>query len=292
MKEGVILRGIGGFYDVMADGEVSRCRARGKFRKLGLTPMVGDRVRFIPETQTTEGFIEEILPRKNTLIRPPVANIDNLAVVVAAAQPEPDLLLVDKLIVLAERKGISPILVINKIDLVQKEETDSIAAQYSATGYPIYCVSGKFGFGIDELSRGLKGITTLAGQSGVGKSSIINSLHPTLELETGDLSEKIKRGRHTTRHVELLTLPYGGMIVDTPGFSQLELMDFEPSELQESYPDFQDYLNFCYFNKCLHVNEPGCAVHQAVEENRLHEGRYKRYVKLINEIKENRRNAW
>jgi len=291
MKEGVILRGIGGFYDVMADGDVYRCRARGRFRKMGITPLVGDRVLFIPETQTTEGSLEEILPRKNTLIRPSVANIDNLAVVMAAAHPEPDLLLVDKLIVLAERMEISPILVINKVDLAQKEEIESLKSQYEKTGYPVYCVSAKSGLGIEELSRGLSGITTLAGQSGVGKSSIINSLHPHVELETGDVSQKIKRGRHTTRHVELLTLPYGGMIVDTPGFSQLELMDFEPNQLQESYVDFHEYMDECYFKMCLHVNEPDCAVRQAVEAGNLPAGRYERYVKLVNEIKGNRRNT-
>jgi ribosome biogenesis GTPase len=292
MKEGVILKGIGGFYDVLADGAVFRCRPRGRFRKLGIIPMVGDRVRFTPESQVSEGTLEEILPRKNTLNRPSVANIDNLAVVAAVAQPEPDFFLVDKLMISAMRMGISVMLVINKLDLAEHGETEQLISQYKAAGYPLYCVSGKYGHGIGELSKAMKGITTLAGQSGAGKSSIINRLHPSVGLETGSVSKKISRGRHTTRHVELLKLPDGGMIVDTPGFSQVELMDFDPVELQESYPEFEQYRHECYFNGCIHTSEPGCNVRHAVEEGVLHKSRYERYVHLIEEIKENRRNAW
>lgn len=292
MKEGVILKGIGGFYDILADGTIFRCRPRGRFRKLGITPMVGDRVRFIPETQVSEGALEEILPRKNTLNRPSVANIDHLAVVAAVAQPAPDLFLIDKLMISAERMGISVLLIVNKIDLAKSGEIEQLISQYTPAGYPVYCISGKYGHGIDELSKALQGVTTLAGQSGVGKSSIINSLHPSIDLETGSVSKKINRGKHTTRHVELLSLPYGGMVVDTPGFSQLELMDFEPVELQESYPEFEQYRHECYFNGCTHISEPGCNVRHAVEEGDLPENRYERYVHLIEEIKENRRNVW
>jgi ribosome biogenesis GTPase len=293
MKEGVIIKGIGGFYDVLAsDNQVYRCRPRGIFRKLGITPMVGDRVRITPQSSEHEGALEEILPRKNTLIRPPVANIDNLAVVVAAEQPSPDFYMVDKLIITAERMGISVILLINKIDLAKTDVLKKMKSQYSGSGYPIFCVSGKFGQGIEELSKAMKGITTLAGQSGVGKSTIINRLNPGKKLETGKISAQIKRGRHTTRHVELLILPHGGMVVDTPGFSQLELKDVDPIELQNSYPEFDRYRHECYFNGCLHVSEPNCRVKQAVEEGNVSKERYDRYIHIMEEIKENRRNLW
>jgi len=292
MKEGVIIKGIGGFYDVISDNEVYRCRPRGKFRKLGITPMVGDRVRISPQATAHEGILEEIFPRKNTLIRPPVANIDSLAVVMAAEHPSPDFFVIDKLIISAERMGIFIILVINKIDLVKPEIIENIKLQYANSGYPIYCVSGKFGHGMEELSKALSGITTLAGQSGVGKSTIINKLNPGMELKTGNISKKIRRGRHTTRHVELLLLPYGGMVVDTPGFSQLELKDVDPLELQECYPEFNKYRHECYFSGCIHTSEPRCKVRQAVEEGSISKERYERYIRILEEIRESRRNLW
>ena len=292
MKEGVIIRGIGGFYDVLAENEVFRCRARGRFRKQRITPMVGDMVKFTPETEVAEGTLEEIIPRRNTLKRPAVANISHLAVVIAASQPEPDLYLADKLMISAERMDIDLLIIINKIDGAAKEKVEEWKTEYRCTGYPIYCVSGKYGQGIEELSRGLTGITTLAGQSGVGKSSIINALHPSLDLEVGTISEKHSRGKHTTRHVELLNLPHGGMIVDTPGFSQIDLTGYEPVELQESYPEYTPYRSGCYYNGCTHVSEPDCKVKEAIKNGELPAGRYQRYVQLIEEIKENRRNIW
>jgi ribosome biogenesis GTPase len=254
--------------------------------------MVGDSVQFEPESDISEGTLEEILPRRNTLIRPAVANIDHLAVVLAAVHPEPDLLLVDKLLILAERSRISPLLLINKIDLAEQEKLDALLEEYKPAGYPVYCVSGKFNIGMDHLSRDLNGITTLAGQSGVGKSSIINRLRPDAELETGDISEKLKRGKHTTRHVELLALPGGGMVVDTPGFSQMDLLDFDPIELQDSYPEFKEHRHECWFSTCLHVTEPDCAIRQRVDTGEISRRRYDRYVRLVEEIKGNRRNAW
>lgn len=292
MKEGVIIKGIGGFYDVLSHKEIYRCRARGRFRKLGITPMVGDQVRFTPETEIVEGSLEEIYPRKNSLRRPAVANITQLAVVMSAFQPEPDLLLIDKLIVSAERMDISIVLIVNKIDLAAQDQVDELLRDYKATTYPIFCVSSKYDKGMEELAKGISGITTLAGQSGVGKSSIINRLHPSFDAEVGDVSNKHKRGRHTTRHVELLNLPEGGMIVDTPGFSQMELGDYEEVELQEYYPEYEKYRHDCYFNGCIHVSEPDCRVQDAVEKGELPLGRYQRYVHLIKEIKEYRRNAW
>ena len=292
MKEGVIIKGIGGFYDALSNKEIYRCRARGKFRKQGITPMVGDQVRFTPETEISEGSLEEIYPRKNSLLRPAVANITHLAVVMSAFQPEPDLLLIDKLIISAERMSISILLLVNKTDLATQDQIDKLLKDYKPTTYPIYCVSGKYNKGIEELAKGLSGITTLAGQSGVGKSSIINCLSPSFEAEVGDVSEKHKRGRHTTRHVELLNLPGGGMVVDTPGFSQMELADYEEVELQEYYPEYEKYRHDCYFNGCIHVSEPDCRVQDAVKKGELPSGRYQRYVHLIKEIREYRRNAW
>lgn len=293
MREGIIIKGIGGFYDIASKGQVHRCRARGRFRRMGITPMVGDRVRFLPETAVTEGVLEEILPRMNQMVRPPVANIDTLAVVIAPAAPEPDLLLADKLFILAEIKDIAPMLVINKIDLAGTEQTIALAQVYAATGFPILQVSSKKDIGIEALGRGLSGgIATLAGQSGVGKSSLINRLHPPLSLEVGSMSAKVQRGRHTTRHVELLSLPFGGHIVDTPGFSALEHIDLAPEELASYYPDYQPMASHCRFQGCLHYKEPGCAVFEKVKEGGLDPGRHTRYIRILEEIIENRREPW
>ena len=292
MKAGTILKGIGGFYYVAVGNEVFRCKARGRFRNLGITPMVGDHVQIEPGIGSSEGSVEEIKPRKNVLIRPAVANIDYLAVVIAAASPNPDLLLVDKLLIAAEMNNIKPLLIFNKIDLVSKEKLNILIDEYRPTGYSIFCVSGKIGLGMDELSRGLDGITTLAGQSGVGKSSIINKLNPSLNLETGIISEKLKRGKHTTRHIELLILPYGGMIVDTPGFSQMEVLELDTAALSYNYPEFQPFVSQCRFNGCTHSHEPQCAIRKSVEDGSIPKGRYDRYIKLLNDIAENRRNIW
>ena len=292
MKSGVILRGIGGFYDVLSDGEVFRCRARGRFRRLGISPMVGDRVRFQPETEISEGILEEILPRRNAMKRPSVANVDHMAVVLAAADPKPDLFLVDKLLITAERTQISPLLVFNKTDLAGSEEEMAFRAEYDRTGYPIHSISGKFNIGMGELSQALQGITVLAGQSGVGKSSIINKLRPDAHLETGVLSEKIKRGKNTTRRVELISLPGGGMIADTPGFSRMDLLELDPAHLAGYYPEFRACRTECQFQGCLHMAEPGCAIRRGVEEGKIPSGRYGRYRKLIEEIRENRRDTW
>jgi len=290
MIEGIILKGIGSFYDIAVGNEVVRCRARGRFRRLGITPMVGDRVLILPETATREGSIEEVLPRKNELVRPPVANIDYLAVVIAVKNPEPDFLLADKLMAAAAMKGIQPLLVINKTDLDDEGLVEDVKEAYKSANYPVYAVSGKYGEGIEELSRGLsEGITTLAGQSGVGKSSIINSLHPDCSLEVGSISQRIKRGKHTTRHVELLSLPYGGRIVDTPGFSAMELDGLEPEELMEYYPEFAVHSDHCRFKGCIHYREPGCRIREMVELGLINRGRYERYISLLEDIKENRR---
>ena len=254
--------------------------------------MVGDRVRFQPETEISEGIMEEILPRRNAMKRPAVSNVDHLAVVLAAVDPKPDLFLVDKLLITAERTQISPLLVFNKTDLAGSEEEMAFRAEYDRTGYPIHSISGKFNIGMGELSQALQGITVLAGQSGVGKSSIINKLRPDAHLETGVLSEKIKRGKNTTRRVELISLPGGGMIADTPGFSRMDLLELDPAHLAGYYPEFRACRTECQFQGCLHMAEPGCAIRRGVEEGKIPSGRYGRYRKLIEEIRENRRDTW
>jgi len=290
MAMGVIIKGIGGFYDVYLNGSVLQCIPRGKFRKQGITPMVGD----VVEVNTRDAVIESILPRKNQFKRPCVANIDNLGIVVSARHPDPDLLLVDKLMLAARMNSVKPFIVVNKTDLVECEsEIKAIEEDYRLSGCPIFCISCKQGTGLEELKRGLySGITTFAGQSGVGKSSLINRLYPDISREVGDISDKTKRGRHTTRSVELLVLPDGKMLVDTPGFSALEMDFVQPEEVQLYYEEFIPYMDKCRFPKCVHYREPHCAVKEAVQRGEIPGGRYQRYTRIIEDINENRRERW
>jgi len=289
MESGIIVKGIGGFYDVLLEDRIVQCIARGKFRKTGLVPMVGDYARI----SSANGTIEEILPRKNQLLRPPVANIDYLGVVIAVKEPEPDFMLVDKLFISAESMKIHPMLIINKIDLAEGDDVLKIRRAYDKTGYPIVEISSKFGIGIESLKAAMQpGIFTLAGQSGVGKSSILNCLLPGLSLETREISNKIKRGRHTTRAVELLRFSREIMVVDTPGFSAIEMSRLEEEELQDYYPEFRLYKGQCRFSSCVHHHEPECMVKQMVEEGKISEDRYLRYLKILSEVKENRRDDW
>lgn len=289
MREGIIIKGVGGFYDVLVDGNIISCRARGRFRKDGIIPMVGDKVKINSEKQ----YIEEILPRKNQLIRPTVANIDFLGIVLAVEEPEPDFYLIDKMIISAEMNNIEPIIIINKIDLGSPEKIKSIREIYEKTKYPIVSISCKEKKGLDKLNEVIKGgIVAFAGQSGVGKSSIINLLCPEKEIEIGKLSDKIKRGRHTTRHAELLCLDNGGMVVDTPGFSMMIIDTLEPEDLQLYYPEFKPYMEQCRFAGCVHYHEPGCRIKEAVENGDIPKERYDRYIKIYIELKENRRDVW
>lgn len=289
MMTGIILKAIGGFYDVFAENRIIRCRARGRFRKDGIIPVVGDYVEIYPGTNVQEGTIQNILPRKNFLGRPAVANVDNLIVIIAAVSPDPDLLLTDKLLITAEYKGIQPIVAINKIDLTDSDYIKALIDEFRNTGYPCYAISAKLNLGIESLAKSIRGITTLAGLSGVGKSSVINRLCPQLQLETGDISVKIQRGRHTTRHVELIMMDGGGMIVDTPGFSQMDLSELKPDELQLYYPDFKFHRDKCRFTRCMHLDEPDCAVKTALAEKEISDGRYSRYTRLVKEIITSRR---
>ena len=284
---GSILRGIGSFYTVLADEDAQEytLRAQKKLRHQKLTPMVGDRVRFTPGKGDDDGWIEEILPRKSELIRPSVANADMLMLVVASV-PQPDMLLVDKLILRAERGGMTPAICVNKVDLGE-ELAQRIAAEYAGTELRVFSVSARTGEGIGALREAMRGkVTCLAGQSAVGKSSLLNALFG-LNLETGGLSRKTERGRHTTRRAEMMALD-GSFVLDTPGFSLLELeTDMEPQEFAGLYPEYNALAADCRFQPCLHDREPGCAVRAAVESGALGAARWARYRQLLGEVREN-----
>ena len=290
--EGLILRGIGSFYTVAEDrtGAQHTLRAQKKLKRQGLTPTVGDRVSFLPAQQGDEGWIEAILPRKNLLKRPPLANID-LLVLVIAPEPEPDLLLLERLIVQARRVSAEPVICVNKTDL-NPELPGRMRREYRSTGLAVFGVSAETGEGIPELRRRMEGkIACFAGQSAVGKSSLINALSGSL-LETSGVSRKTRRGRHTTRRCELIGIGKG-YLADTPGFSLFELeADLAPEELGTLYPEYEALSTGCRFQPCLHGREPGCAVQRAAEAGEISRERLERYRILLNEAKENRRGRY
>ncbi len=282
--EGSVLCGVGGFYTVLgSDGRKYTLRAQGKIRRQRMKPLVGDRVQFEPGEGEQHGWLEAILPRRNELIRPPVANIDCIAIVVSAGTPEADLLLADRMLIFAHMNGIEPLLVINKCD-EDGANAGEIARQYAGAQAQIFKVCAATGEGTEELRRALSGMVhALGGQSGVGKSTLINRLYG-LSQETGSLSEKIERGKNTTRHCELIPLPDGGMVLDTPGFSLLELNLMDPVGFRELVPEFQPYEGQCRFAPCVHVNEPGCAVRAAVEDGTISRDRWERYKSLYEDL--------
>lgn len=279
---GTILKGVGGLYYVRGeDSKLYECRARGIFRKDKTKPMIGDRVIFEPEEPC--GVITELLKRSSELVRPRVANIDTLIVATAVKAPSPDFLLIDKLFLTAQMRGITPVLCITKTDLA---ECDEIYEIYKNTGYKIFRVSSHKNSGIDEIKEFLKGRTTaFAGLSGVGKSSLLNLIIDK-ELQTGEISEKISRGKHTTRHVELFEIDGGGFVLDTPGFSSFEPEMLEPSELGTYFPEMTPFIDNCRFKGCLHINEPDCAVKMAVDEGVISRSRYENYCKIYSVIKD------
>lgn len=284
--EGVIIKGIGGFYYVQAeDQHCYECKARGKFRLDEMTPLAGDRVLFDADEAQKKGYLLEILPRKNELKRPPVANVDQFVLVLAASSPKPDMLLCDKLLIQASCVKVDAIIVLNKCDEADDVIFEQVREDYAGLDYPFLYVSAKTGEGIDALSKQLLNrLSCFSGQSAVGKSSILNRLCSSFELETGGLSRKTARGKHTTRASTLMKLDYGeGYVLDTPGFSLLDIQDLPPEELALYYPEMQDYLGKCRFGSCQHVAEPDCAVKAAVAEGKISKGRYERYEQLMQE---------
>lgn len=278
--EGIIIKGIGGFYYVKAaDGNVYECKARGIFRNEKIIPVIGDNVRI--ETDGAKGAVTDIFPRRTQLVRPSVANIDMLVLVAAAASPDPNLFLIDKMLINAQINGIQPIICINKTDLTEGKELADI---YTNAGYKVISVCAKENIGIDALLDAVKGkISAFAGLSGVGKSSILNILTGNA-LETGAVSEKIQRGKHTTRHVELFELPQGGFVLDTPGFSSLEIHTIKADELQNYFPEMAQTKDMCRFRGCSHINEPDCAVKAMLIDGRMPQSRYESYKTLYNQL--------
>ncbi len=281
MIEGKIIKGVGGLYTVTDGNEFYQCKARGIFRKENLTPCVGDNV-----TVSREGFIESIHERKNILIRPPVANIDNLAIVMSAQLPIADLLMLDKLTVTAFHMRIIPFVIINKCDIADAQGIERIVDHLYGTGieYTLAdCVTER---GKKALVSSLHtGITAFAGQSGVGKTSILNIFLPYEHYEVGELSEKLERGRHTTRHVELHRIEPDKYIMDTPGFSRYDSEIKDQLDLVNSYPELKQFEKKCAFNSCTHTHEPDCAVKDAVKENIISKSRYTNYKILVEQLK-------
>jgi ribosome biogenesis GTPase len=288
--QGRIIKGIGGFYSVMlTDGEIVTCKARGRFRNENLTPMVGDLAEIsIPETGYAS--LDELLPRKNALLRPPVSNIDQLVIVISASVPKPDWLLADKLLLQAHTLRIAPLLLLNKIDAGDDAVVHAFQNDYAS--FHTLLVSSRTGEGLDALTAALQGqVSCFAGQSAVGKSSLLNALFPTLSLETGDLAKKTARGRHTTRQAELWPL-LGGAVLDTPGFSLFELDELTQDELNECWPEFAGAYRDCRFAGCRHIAEPDCAVKALLNTGKLTQARYARYVELSQEIEQRRKHRY
>ena len=283
---GFVRKGVGGFYYVEADGVIYTCKARGKFRKERISPYAGDRVRITAESDG-EGTREEILPRKNFLVRPPVANLDTLFVVTSVCDPAPVALMLDKTIAAAEVRGIEPVLILTKTDLQDSGPWEEI---YRKAGIPCLSVSVMTGEGVEAVRELLQGkISAFTGNSGVGKSSLLNALFPEFALQTGEISQKLGRGRHTTREVELYPVGGNGYVADTPGFSTFDMERYQitdKKQLVSGFREFAPYLEDCRFVSCSHTCELGCAVLQAVEDRKISRSRFDSYVSMYQEIKD------
>lgn len=292
MINGKIIKGIGGFYYVDTEKELYECRARGIFRKNKITPLVGDRVSIsVVDEENKKGVVEEIEERDTELVRPPIANVDKALIVFAIKNPSPNLSLLDRFIVLAEKENLEIVIVFTKVDLdTDGKLLDELKNIYEVSGYKVIPVSNKLKLNIDKIKEELKENTVVfAGPSGVGKSSLLNEVDKNFELKTGEVSDKIKRGKHTTRHAELLKLECGGMVADTPGFSSLTLDDIEENELKEYFIEFDKYDECRFGSRCIHENEPSCAVKEAVENGEISKKRYDSYIQLLNEIRSGKR---
>lgn len=287
MPEGMIVKALAGFYYVLADGRVYQCRARGIFKKRGIAPLVGDRVEFTP-IGGKEGVIEEIYPRSVELTRPPISNVNQAVLVFSAREPDFNRRLLDRMLVLVEKAKIPAAIVLTKTDLLKDGRglEDEIRL-YEKMGYPVCSVSAKLGSGLENARSLFRGkISVLAGQSGVGKSSLLNALYPALDLKMGEVSQKLGRGRHTTRHVELIAVEPGAFIADTPGFSQLDFGEMEPAELDSYFRDIAALSRNCFYRECGHETEHDCAVLKALAEGSLDGARYRHYLEFMEELRE------
>ena len=281
---GIILKGIGGFYYVETAEGVFECKAKGRFRREKLTPLAGDKV-LVSVNENAENTIDEVKARKNFLLRPPVANIDNLLIVVSTCEPAPNTLVIDKMTALAERNGITPIIAFSKTDLASAEAYIDI---YKTTGYSLFSVSLDDKSDLEKIRDLLSGkLTAFTGNSGAGKSTLINALCPSLELSTAQISSKLGRGRHTTRQAEIFHIG-DGLIVDTAGFSSIDLISNDPilkDDLALYFPEFQDYIGQCKFTSCAHIGEKGCKVCEMVDSGVISKNRHNNYIQLYNEAK-------
>jgi len=284
--KGQIRKAISGFYYVHADGETYQTRGRGNFRNRKITPLVGDQVLFESENKT-DGYLLEVMPRKNQLVRPPVANVDLGVVVTSLVEPNFSYNLLDRFLVTLEYESIEPVIFLTKTDLASNEQQiDEIKQTYETIGYPV--IVPKYPGDTAELIRYFpERLTVFMGQFGAGKSTLLNQISPDLNLETGEISDSLGRGRHTTRHVELLPL-YDGLVADTPGFSSIDFLTIETTELPKQFPEFVSASNHCRFRECMHAKEPGCEVKRQVETGEIAQTRYENYLQFLQEV-ENRK---
>ena len=286
MSRGRIEKALSGFYYVHTESGILRCRARGKFRRLGISPLVGDFAE-VTDLGAGEGVVDEILPRKNAFARPAAANIDQLVIIASAAIPVTDPYLIDRISAIAALKGCKTLVVLNKCDL---DPADALYAIYRDSAIPVLRVSAETGEGMEELRQAIGGkLNAFTGNSGVGKSSILNRLMPSLRLPVGEVSQALGRGRHTTRHVELYALGGDTYVIDTPGFSSFDTEELSlelKEKLPETFPEFRPYLDGCRFVGCRHVKEKGCAVLEAVRRGKIPKARHESYVRLWNELKD------
>lgn len=289
--KGKIIKGIAGFYYVHTPEGVFECKAKGVFRKEKLKPLVGDNVEIeIVDDEKLLGNITEIFPRSNSLIRPAAANIDQALVIFAIVKPDPNYNLLDRFLISMRQQMIPTVICFNKKDLASQKEQQELYEAYRQSGCEVMFVSGSRQEGIDRIREVLRGKTTVvAGPSGVGKSTIVNALTPEAHMETGEISRKIERGRHTTRHAELFAVEEATYIMDTPGFTSLNVAEMEKEELQSFYPEFEPYEPYCKFGGCVHINEPVCGVKDALADGRISRIRYDNYCRLYEELKERKR---
>lgn len=290
MQEGKIIKGIGGFYTVETeDKKLIICKARGLFRKENQKPLIGDFVR-VEIIKDGEGYIQEVLPRKNQLLRPEVANVDLAVLVFCTKSPNLNLLLLDKLTVMAEHYGMEALIVFNKSDLANPGEIEELKEIYTKAGYPVFVTSKYQEEAILQLKKQFANRTSVfAGPSGVGKSTLMNRIKPGLKFETGEISEKTKRGKHTTRHSEIVSLEENGFLIDTPGFSSLEMELLKVENLKECFREFQQFASDCKFRSCAHIKEPDCGVRNALESGEISLSRYLNYCSLVKEQNSKRR---